>query len=578
VAEEIVIDEYTLLNHIATGSSTQVWEVIDRTSGDRRFAMKVMLPEAFADSEQRHVLKHEAKLLQRFDHPNLVRMHKLVMNKKRAYMLMDYFRAPNLKTQMQAEIVGVRARITKLIEQLGAALGHLHEKGFVHRDIKPDNILFNRASELRLIDFSLTARAASAFTKMLIGKGRVIQGTRSYISPESILKAPSTPQSDIYSVGVTLYEIVAGEAPFRGSSPDDLLRKHLTSKAPPPSDYNPNVTPEMDRFILRMLAKKPKDRHKDMQELLVEFRNIKPWKEDAIEHDRRLKDAEAERYKMTLDKAGRLDSRADHEKQQMYKQNPELAEAAKAKAAQAQKKAAAPNPKIVVEKTTPAKSPAAQPVAVAARPQAPPVAPPPPRPAIPPPPPPMPAGYPGAFPAPNYGYPGYAPPGYPMAGYPPSGYPPAGYPPGSYAPQPYPQMPMGAYAPPQYAPPPNAMGQPSAPSQPPGMPAAPYGAAPYGSPLGLPSGVGQPGVPRQPTVPAGVTQRPIAPAPVTGIPSQQDLASEFLGQPQPSAADPRLAGAPKAVPKAPAKAPAAPPPGNVPANDLPLMDQLPPID
>ena len=92
MSDEIIIDEYTLLNHIATGSSTQVWEAMEKGGGDRHYAMKLMLPEALAESEHRSVLKHEAKLSERLDHPNLVRFKKLVMNKKRGYMVMDYFR------------------------------------------------------------------------------------------------------------------------------------------------------------------------------------------------------------------------------------------------------------------------------------------------------------------------------------------------------------------------------------------------------------------------------------------------------------------------------------------------------
>ena len=159
MADEIIIDDYQLLNHISTGSSTQVWEATDKGGGgERRYAMKVMLPEALAQSEFRSVLKHEAKLAERFEHPNIVRFYKLVLNKKRGYILMDYFRAPNLKVQIQSELVSVQARIARLVEQLCQVLGYLHGQGWVHRDIKPDNILFNKASELRLIDFSLTTR------------------------------------------------------------------------------------------------------------------------------------------------------------------------------------------------------------------------------------------------------------------------------------------------------------------------------------------------------------------------------------------------------------------------------------
>lgn len=590
MSDEIVIDEFTLLNHIATGSSTQVWEAIEKGGGDRHYAMKLMLPEALAESERRSVLKHEAKLSERFDHPNLVRFKKLVMNKKRGYMVVDYFRAPNLKMQLQSDGVSLQVRITRLFEQMCQVLGYLHELGWVHRDVKPDNILFNKASELRLIDFSLTTRAAGAMAKMMGSKGKVIQGTRTYISPESILKAPLTPQSDIYSLGITVFEILTGEPPFRGTSPDDLLKKHLTTAAPPPSAFNPNVTPEMDRFVQKMLAKRTKDRHKNTNELLAEFRNIKPFKEDAGDYDRRLKAELEEKYKHTLDKSGRLDSRADHLKQRLFKENPELAreDAEKRKkvaAEEAEKKkliAARMAKKEAEEKGgkgAPA-TPAARPATASA-----------PAPAVimPPQAPPMPS-----YPAP-YGYPGHMPGGYPVAGYPPGGgYPqmPPGYPqPGAYgAPYPVaghaaPGYPVGGYpgaAPPMPQPPrpPQMPGQPlpgppvpgqrpMAPGYPPGPSGPPQGAVPYGSQIRMPAGAPQPGAPVQ--RPAAGTPQPGA-MPAQAISDQQQLLQQFMGQPVP-----QPPGAPL-----PGSRPAAAPPGQRPVpqqggQELPLMDQLPPV-
>jgi serine/threonine-protein kinase len=577
VAEDIVIDEYTLLNHIATGSSTQVWEAIEKGGGDRHFALKLMLPEALADSEQRSVLKHEAKIAERFDHPNLIRTKKLVMNKKRAYIVMDYFKAPNLKMQLGADGVSLQIRVVRLFEQLCQALGYMHDQGWVHRDVKPDNILFNKASELRLIDFSLSTKAAGAMSKLIGGKEKVIQGTRTYISPETILKAPPSPQSDIYSLGVTLFEVLTGEPPFRGTSPDDLLKKHLTTAAPPPSAINDNVAPEMDRFVLKMLAKRPKDRYKNTHELLAEFRNIKPYKEDAAERDRRIKQEQEERYKHTLDKSGRLDSRADHLKQQLLRENPDLAreEAEKKKklaAEEAEKKkelAAKLARKAAKEKAAAeAAAPAARPKAAA------PAAAPAPMPA------PRPAPQMPAYP-PGYGYPGQMPPGYPAAGYPPGypqmpgypqpggypqvpaypqapGYPggghmPAGYPQAGY---PQPQMPMQPQPmqrpQQQYAP-----GQPQAPGYPPAGPGQPPGAMPSGNQM-------RPAAP-QPAVAPGAGR----PAPAqAGLTEQQQLLQQLLDQ---------QGGAPVAAvrpPQAPAPQRPAPAKGGP---ELPLMDQLPPV-
>jgi serine/threonine protein kinase len=577
--EPIIIDEYQLLTHISTGSSTQVWEASDKGGGgERRYAMKVMLPEALLQSEQRSVLKHEAKLAERFDHPNIVRFYKVVCTKKRGYILMDYFRAPNLKVQIQSDLVSVQARFTRLVEQLCQVLGYLHDQGWVHRDIKPDNILFNKASEVRLIDFSLTTRAAGAVAKMLGSKEKVIQGTRTYIPPEAILKEPVRPQSDIYSLGITLFEILTGDPPFRGSSPDDLLKKHLTSAAPEPSAFNPNVSPEMDRMILKMLSKRWKKRQNDMHEVLAEFRNLKPFKEDVLEVDRRKKSADAERYKTTLDKAGRLDSRADHEKQQYLRANPDLVKELEKKApakpsvttaakpAESKTAAGKPSEPKTASPQAPAKAPAAAAAAPPARPQQPaPQQPARPQPAAAPVMPaqpmhqqPMPGhgGYPPANP---YGYPGYAQPGYgqPQPGYgQPHPYPMAGYPGGA----PYPQAgypsPPGVY--PQGGAPPGYPPQP-VPGQHAAYPApGPYGAAPYGSQMRMP----MPGPPQ----PAA---RPPAPAPQQP-PGQSVVAQQqLLSQMMPGQAAPAQPGRPQAPAQKPAQ-PGAP-------KDLPLMDQLPPV-
>ena len=200
--------------------------------------MKVMLPEALADSEQRRAQARSEAV--RAIRPSQSGPLPEARAEQKTRLHPDGVLPPRiLKTQIQAELTSVQARFTRLVEQLCQVLGYLHGLGYVHRDIKPDNILFNRGSELKLIDFSLTTKAAGAVAKMLGSKEKTIQGTRTYIPPEAILKAPITPQSDIYSLGVTLFEVLTGDPPFRGSSPDDLLKKHLTGQVPEPSGSTP---------------------------------------------------------------------------------------------------------------------------------------------------------------------------------------------------------------------------------------------------------------------------------------------------------------------------------------------------
>ena len=199
--------------------------------------------------------------------------------KTNIYLIMELFKAPNLKSNILLDIVGVQSRLRKLIETTCQALNHMHEKGWVHLDVKPDNILMSRASEVRVIDFSLSQKLKGALGKMFGGK-KDAGGTLTYIAPESIKKEAPTPATDIYSLGITIFECLTGTIPFKGSTPKDLMKKHLVAIPAPPSEYNKNVTPEMDRMVLRMLAKKPKDRQKNMQEVMSEFRNIQPFKED----------------------------------------------------------------------------------------------------------------------------------------------------------------------------------------------------------------------------------------------------------------------------------------------------------
>ncbi|MCA9061009.1 MAG: protein kinase, partial [Planctomycetaceae bacterium] len=181
-----------------------------------------------------------------------------------------------------------------------------------HRDIKPENILCNKAGEIRVIDFSLSSKAKGGLAMLVSGKEKTIKGTRTYIAPETILKKSPTIQSDIYSLGVTLFEIAAGQPPFAGLNPNDLLKKHLTEEPVPVTLMNPNATSELSNVILRLLAKNPKDRPADMKEVMSLFRAVKFFTEDPVElRDRRLREAK-EQESMSVDK--RLDSRADHDR------------------------------------------------------------------------------------------------------------------------------------------------------------------------------------------------------------------------------------------------------------------------
>lgn len=522
-ADDNKIDHYVKQGLIASGKHAQVWEVQEENTSNR-FALKVLLPEAMLDPEQIQILKYEGKVAQSLDHPNVIKWFATVHRKTNIYLVLELFRALNIKNFIANDAAGVQMRLRKIIDCTCLALQHMHERGWIHLDVKPDNILLNRSSEVKLIDFSLSKKIKGMLGNLLGGGRTEIGGTLTYIAPETIRKDGLTPQTDIYSLGITIFECLTGTTPFKGSSPKDLLMKHLATIAAPPSEYNKNVTPEMDRMVLRMLAKKPKDRQKNMQEVMSEFRNIQIFKEDPeVVFERKVQESKDGEMKQSLGK--RLDSRTDHSRSEDAKTNPEMAAqlAASAKPAP-EARQSAPDPK----KPEPKKKPAPAPVATPA-PRTP-----------------MPMPMPPQMMQPMM-------PGYPQ---PQSPYAPMPGMPGGYMPMPgYPmQMPMPGM--PQVMPgyPPGAGGAM------PGM--MPQGMPPQGYPM-MPNAGQMPGMP--PGVPPQMPQPPVA------MP-QQPIVAQSPVVPVPPAAPPAPV---KPVPRG-LQRPAPPPiPENV--GDLPTMDELPDV-
>jgi len=483
------IGQFELVNCIASGNTTQVWEVVD-TETTRRLAMKLLLPEKLKDVEALASLKNEFKAASTFDHPNIPHYHLLVANRENAYFVMDLFAAPNLKTQLYNDIRSVHIRLKHALELIALALEHIHECGWVHRDVKPDNILMNKSAETRLIDFSLACRAAGSLSKMLHRKQTLVQGTRTYMAPEQILGKPLTPQTDVYNFGITIFELLTGEPPFKGSTPKDLLLRHLGEAAPAPSSFNQNVTPEMDLIVQRMLSKKPEQRQKSMTEFMSALRNTRLFKEEVTEKVELSEKQKAEQELQAV-LGERLDSRSD--------------------ALRSKFGVSAPVP--VKKKKPPTVSPAgghgsqvpggrqggrpAAPGGVPSMPMQPPM-----------PMQPMPGMYPGQMPmAP---YPGMMTPQGPVPWVMSGGQPPGGMPAGPWM-QPPPSMPMQPM--PMQPMPAHPMPAQPMPAQPmPGQP-MPGQPMPMQSIPGQPFGV-SPSVPRPPVVPAAAPARPL-PVPVT---------------------------------------------------------------
>ena len=324
------IDQYQLVNCIATGGISQIWEV-KHIANQQQFGMKLLLPEHLKDKEKKAELKLEAEIAKQLEHPNIVKIMDVSIGRDNAYFIMEFFRGGNLKNAIRGDHASVQGRAKKMMEALAQAFAFIHDKGWVHKDIKPDNILITKSGDVRIIDFSLAAKPTGMLSAMLTRKSNiVIQGTRTYLAPELIQRLPLTCSADIYSLGILFYEMLTGRAPFIMSNPNDLLMAHVREKAERPSGYNSNLTPELDQFIFKMIAKKPKERFATMHEVYSALKSMKVFVEDPENYLRSKATKDEADFQDSM--AATLDSRADAERTPEEREKARI-EAAKTKAA-----------------------------------------------------------------------------------------------------------------------------------------------------------------------------------------------------------------------------------------------------
>src|SRR5262249_33137477 len=187
---ETIINGYRIQNHLMTGQASQVWEVVEVSSG-RHFAMKLLLPEKVADAEHRNLLFHEAEVGKELAHPNIVRIISVKRDMKTPHFVMEFFPSGSVKLKIvRKQMDFVRQHLEGILKQVATALAFMNAKGWVHRDVKPDNVLVNASGDVRIIDFAIAQRVQKAGLFSSMFRNKTVQGTRSYMSPEQIRGQP----------------------------------------------------------------------------------------------------------------------------------------------------------------------------------------------------------------------------------------------------------------------------------------------------------------------------------------------------------------------------------------------------
>ncbi len=265
------LGKYQMLRLLGRGGMAEVHEARDPLL-ERRVAIKTIHPHLAQDSDFGARFRREAKLVASLRHPNIVQLYDFDMVDGRPMMVIEYLGGGTLGERL-ARLRSRGARmpipeIAALLRPLADALDCAHARNAVHRDIKPANILFTAAGEPVRTDFGITKMVDES--SYLSHAGAVI-GTPAYMSPEQASGRPVDARSDIYALGVVLFELATNRVPFEGEAATDVLIQHLTREPPAPREFNPALPAAIERAILRALAKEPSERYASAGELARAF-------------------------------------------------------------------------------------------------------------------------------------------------------------------------------------------------------------------------------------------------------------------------------------------------------------------
>jgi beta-lactam-binding protein with PASTA domain/tRNA A-37 threonylcarbamoyl transferase component Bud32 len=266
----LIDGRYQVRSRIARGGMATVYLATDLRL-ERRVAIKIMHGHLADDNTFKTRFVQEARSAARLAHPNVVNVFDQGQDADMAYLVMEYLPGITLRELLKDYKRLTPEQTVDIMDAVLSGLAAAHKAGIVHRDLKPENVLLADDGRIKLGDFGL-ARAASANT----GTGQALLGTIAYLSPELVTRGLADARSDIYAVGIMMYEMLTGEQPYVGEAPMAIAYQHANDTVPTPSSKNPGVPVELDELVLWATAREPDERPRDAREMLERLREVEP--------------------------------------------------------------------------------------------------------------------------------------------------------------------------------------------------------------------------------------------------------------------------------------------------------------
>src|SRR5882724_8692321 len=277
IAESIA--HYRIIKQLGAGGMGEVYLALD-TKLDRKVAIKVLLPDSLAEANLKKRLIKEAQAAAKLEHPNICAVYDVNEADSFTFIVMQYIEGETLADKMLRQPLELRTALA-MVEQAAEGLAEAHRHGIVHRDVKPQNLMITPRGQLKILDFGLAKQIRAndsvdfeaPTATMLSTPGQVV-GTMPYMSPEQLHGEPLDACSDIFSLGVVFYEMLAGKHPFQDKSAAGTLSRIMLGDPMPTERFNDQVSPELQSVLNKMLSKEKATRYQSAQDLLRDLRRL----------------------------------------------------------------------------------------------------------------------------------------------------------------------------------------------------------------------------------------------------------------------------------------------------------------
>jgi len=271
-----IVSHYRITGKLGTGGMGVVYEAED-TRLPRKVALKFLPDDLAEDPDAVRRFRREAETIALLNHPHICTIYDIGEDGGRAFIAMECVNGVNLKTHMARQSLDT-AEVIDIALQVAGALESAHAKGIVHRDIKPGNIVVGEGGQVKVLDFGLARRFRTDDTGEVGLEGSTIpgrpMGTANYMAPERILQLPLDPRSDLFSLGVVIYEMATGRLPFAGASPSETVTNVLAKDPVPLTTLSPERPKALEQIVTRLMHKRAGDRFATAEELSAALRSV----------------------------------------------------------------------------------------------------------------------------------------------------------------------------------------------------------------------------------------------------------------------------------------------------------------